>query len=118
MSLADWISGKALTRLKDEAPPQADHHGGLAVATVATVTVTKAPANDPAPVRAVIHYRLKTGNGGTIIDPEGMLSAVHALHLTYRNRVDWPWLLERIGTGESEDQRKAREAIVRYIEYQ
>jgi hypothetical protein len=47
-----------------------------------------------------------------------MLSAVHALHLTYRNRVDWHWLLERIGTGESEDQRKAREAIVRYIEYQ
>lgn len=117
MSLADWITGKALTRLKDEAPPQAER-GGLTVATVATVTVAKAPANDPAPVRAVIHYRLKVGNGGTIIDPEGMLSAVHALHLTYRNRVDWPWLLERIDTGESEDQRKAREAIVRYIEYQ
>lgn len=116
MSLADWISGKALTRLKDEAPHKPSE--GLTVATVATVTVTKAPANDPAPVRAVVHFRLKTGKGGTIIDPEGMLSAVHALHLTYRNRVDWPWLLEHIGTGEIEDQRKAREAIVRYIEYQ
>jgi hypothetical protein len=117
MSLADWISGKALTRLKDEAPPQAER-GGLTVATVATVTVAKAPANDPAPVRAVIHYRLKTGKGGTIIDPDGMLSAVHALHLTHHNRVDWPWLLEHIGTGESDDQRKAREAIVHYIEHQ
>jgi hypothetical protein len=113
VSLADWISGKALTRLKDEAPPQTES----TVATVATVTVAKAPANDPAPVRAVIHYRLKTGNGGTIIDPEGMLSAVHALHLTHRDRVDWQWLLASIGTSDSEDHRKAREAIVRYIEY-
>lgn len=112
MSLADWISGKALTRLKDEAPSNVDHCGLATVATVATVTVAPAPA----PVRAVIHYRLKTGSGGTIIDPEGMLSAVHALHLTHRDRVDWPWLLEHLGDGE--DQRKAREAIVRYIEYQ
>lgn len=112
MSLADWISGKALTRLKDEAPPQTEP----TVATVATVTVAKAPANDPAPVRAVIHYRLKTGNGGAIIDPEGMLSAVHALHLTHRDQVDWQWLLEHLGDGE--DQDAAKEAIVRYIEYQ
>lgn len=118
MSLADWISGKALTRLKDEAPPQADQCEGLTVATVATVTVARAPSNDPPPVRAVIHYRLKTGNGGTIIDPEGMLSAIHALHLTHGEGVDWRWLLATLGEAGSMDQRKAREAIVRYIEYQ
>jgi len=115
MSLSDWITGKALTRLKDEAPLQAER-GELAVATVATVTVALAPVSDPAPIRAVIHFRLKTGKGGTIIDPDGMLSAIYALHLTYRDGVDWPWLRERLGDGL--DQQEARDAITRYIEYQ
>ena len=40
-------------------------------------------------------FKLQTGGGGTVIDPDGPVSAVQALHETYGDRLDWDDLLEQ-----------------------
>lgn len=40
-------------------------------------------------------FRLIGGGGGTVIDPDGPVSAVQALYETYGDRMDWDDLLEQ-----------------------
>jgi len=64
-----------------------------------------------------IQYQIIGGSGGVIIDPSGSSSAVHALHETYGDRIDWHDLLEafeeRAGIAEFEgnETRQAAELI-------
>ena len=64
-------------------------------------------ANDPhppAPVHrsGVIRYQLMTGDKGTLIDPDGIESAIWSLGHTYGDRLDWLALVETLqGMGEA-----------------
>lgn len=64
-----------------------------------------------------IPFKFKTGGGGTVIDPDGVLSAIEALHETYGDRLDWHDLLEafeeRAGIAEFDgnETRQAAELI-------
>ena len=61
-----------------------------------------------------IQYQIIGGSGGVIIDPSGSSSAVHALHETYSDRLDWHDLLEafedRAGIAEFEGNMSRAEA--------
>ena len=59
-------------------------------------------------------FKFKTGGGGTVIDPDCVLSAIEALEETYGDRLDWDDLLEyfdeRASIAEFEGQMKRAEA--------
>jgi hypothetical protein len=61
-----------------------------------------------------IQYQIIGGSGGVIIDPSGSSSAVHALHETYGDRLDWHDLMEafeeRAGILEFEGKLERAEA--------
>lgn len=74
-----------------------------------------------------IQYQIIGGSGGVIIDPSGSSSAVHALHETYSDRLDWHDLLEafeeRAGIAEfegnmirAEAETLAAESVRRIVE--
>ena len=74
-----------------------------------------------------IQYQIIGGSGGVIIDPSGSSSAVHALHETYSDRLDWDDLLEafeeRAGIAEfegnmirAEAETLAAESVRRIVE--
>ena len=64
-----------------------------------------------------VQFRLIGAPGGTLIDPDGPVSAVKVLHDTYGDRMDWGDLLEafeeRAGIAEFEgnETRQAAELI-------
>jgi hypothetical protein len=61
-----------------------------------------------------VAFKLIGAPGGTLIDPSGSSSAVHALHETYGDRMDWDDLLEhfeeRAGILEFEGKLERAEA--------
>jgi hypothetical protein len=61
-----------------------------------------------------IQYQIIGGSGGVIIDHSGSSSAVHALHETYGDRLDWHDLMEafeeRAGILEFEGKLERAEA--------
>lgn len=74
-----------------------------------------------------VTFQLVGGSGGTIIDTDGPVSAVQALHETFGDRLDWDDLLEafeeRAGIAEFEgrlDRAKAEaiaaESVRRIVE--
>lgn len=75
-------------------------------------------ANDPhppAPVHrsGVIRYQLMTGANGTLIDPDGIKSAIDTLCQQYGERLDWLALVETLqGLGETA-QAEAKKLLER-----
>ena len=74
-----------------------------------------------------LQFKLVGNSGGTVIDPDGPVSAVNVLRETYGERVDWDDLLEcfeeRAGIAEfegnmnrAEAERVAAEAVKRIVE--
>lgn len=61
-----------------------------------------------------VQFQLVGGGGGTIIDTEGLVSAVQALQETFVDRMDWGDLLEafeeRAGIAEFEGSMSRAEA--------
>ena len=64
-----------------------------------------------------VTFQLVGGGGGTIIDTDGPVSAVQALHETFGDRLDWHDLLEAfeeraaIAEFEGNETRQAAELI-------
>ncbi len=64
-----------------------------------------------------VQFQLVGGGGGTIIDTEGLVSAVQALQETFGDRMDWGDLLEAfeeraaIAEFEGNETRQAAELI-------
>jgi NADH dehydrogenase/NADH:ubiquinone oxidoreductase subunit G len=64
-----------------------------------------------------VAFKLIGAPGGTLIDPAGLVSAVHALHETYGDRLDWHDLQEAfeeraaIAEFEGNETRQAAELI-------
>ena len=74
-----------------------------------------------------VQFRLIGAPGGTVIDPDGPVSAVEVLRQTYGDRMDWDDLLEqfeeRAGIAEfegnmsrAEAETLAAEAVKRIVE--
>lgn len=61
-----------------------------------------------------IQFKFIGGGGGTVIDPDGALSAIEALQETYGDRLDWDdlqeYFEERAGIAEFEGKLKRAEA--------
>jgi len=61
-----------------------------------------------------LQFKLVGNSGGTVIDPDGPVSAVNVLRETYGERVDWDDLLEcfeeRAGIAEFEGNMARHEA--------
>ena len=61
-----------------------------------------------------LQFKLVGNSGGTVIDPDGPVSAVNVLRETYGERVDWDDLLEcfeeRAGIAEFEGHMARHEA--------
>lgn len=76
-----------------------------------------APAASPgaaAHPHAVVEYRLTDSKGGTLIDPDGVVSAVNELHWRFGDRVDWQALLAMFKAREHQADREAV-ALIRRI---
>ncbi|GGP28316.1 hypothetical protein [Silvimonas amylolytica] len=43
---------------------------------------------EEAPAYAILPYRLRSGEGGQLIDPDGLISAIHALRQHYGRKLD------------------------------
>ena len=79
-------------------------------------TVLENATTVPEPARrAVVEYDLTDGRGGTLIDPDGITSAIHELHWRFRDRVDWPALLRMFEAREQHADREAATLIHRLM---
>lgn len=74
-----------------------------------------------------VTFQLVGGGGGTIIDTDGPVSAVQALHETFGDRMDWDDLLEAFeerasiaefegNMSRAEAETLAAEAVKRIVE--
>ncbi len=74
-----------------------------------------------------VQFRLIGAPGGTVIDPDGPVSAVKVLFDTYGDRLDWDDLLEQFeeragilefdgGLSRGEAESLAAEAVKRIVE--
>ncbi len=86
-----------------------------AVAFKKVMVLENATDAPDAACRAVVPYCLTDGKGGTLIDPDGVVSAVNELHWRFGTRVDWPALLATFHTREAEADLEAASLIRRLM---
>lgn len=75
--------------------------------------LTLLAANDPHHPSGVIQYRLLSGGGGVLIDPDGIESAIQTLRIQYGDRLDWPALISTLQSMDAFAQMEAAKLINR-----
>lgn len=107
-------------RLRYRAPANtltAEHLAAMRDHKAELLALLAANDNEPetAPSRAFLHFRFVEGGGGTVVDPDGLLSAVESLHAVYGSRLDLRDLLATVQHTPNPESQPAADLVCRLL---